>query len=407
MHTGMTVTPDLLSREFTQNPYPIYRDMRTNAPAQKVVVKTLTTELRAWVVTRYDEARSLLADRRLSKNADGLPRIIMRSKVHADTDVELANFKSMLFSDPPDHTRLRRIMGQAFTMRRVQHLRPWIAEITNSLLDAIAPGEPTDVVDALAMPLPLSVISRLLGVAPERQQDFRAWNALLTSIDADMRAKQEAHLASIAYLRQLIEEKRAEPAEDLVSALVTPSEGDPALDEIELLSTIFLVMNAGYETTASMIGNAVHALLAAPDLQQRLRSDPTVIPAALEEFLRYESPLNLATVRYTLETVDLGDVSIPPDEVVFISLAAANRDANRFQTPDLADLDRPDNAHLSFGHGIHHCIGAPLARLEGEIALGALLSRFPTWELAIPAEDLRWRNSLQFRALEHLPVRFG
>jgi acyl transferase domain-containing protein/cytochrome P450 len=407
MSTGITAVPgpDLLSREFMQDPYPVYRDMRAAAPAQKVAVKTLTTELHAWVITRYDDARRLLADRRLSKDADGLPELIARHKVRADTEVQLANARSMLFSDPPDHTRLRRVMGRAFTMRRVALLRPWIVEVTERLLDAVVPGEPTDLVDALAMPLPLSVISRLLGVPAERQADFRAWNALLTGIDADMEAKRQAHLASIAYLRELIGHKRVEPAEDLISALVTPSEGDPVLDETEVLSTIFLVMNAGYETTASMIGNSVYALLTEPGLRDRLRAEPAAIPAAIEEFLRYESPLNLATVRYTLHAVELDEVTIPTGEIVFVSLAAANRDGSRFAEPDRAELSRPENAHLAFGHGIHHCVGAPLARMEGEIALGALLRRFPIWELAVPVEELRWRNTLQFRSLERLPVQ--
>lgn len=395
---------DLLSREFTQDPYTVYRDMRADAPAHKVVVKTLTTELHAWVVTRYEEARKLLADPRLSKDAAGLPRIVERSKVTADR-VELANFASMLFSDPPDHTRLRRIMGRAFTTRRVQQLRPRIESATADLLDRLPRDGAVDIVEALALPLPITVIGQLLGVPSERHDDFRAWNGTLTSLTADMAAKQTAHLEAAAYLRELVAAKRAKPGDDLISALLQPGEGDPALDEAEMLATVFLVMNAGYETTAGMIGNSVYALLRDPAAQARLRADPRGIPGALEEFLRFESPLNLATVRYTLEPVDLAGVTIPADDLVFVSLAAANRDGARFAAPDDLDLTRTGNSHLAFGHGIHHCLGAPLARLEGTIALHALLDRFGSWSLAVPEESLRWRTSLQFRSLESLPVR--
>ncbi|MFD1663156.1 cytochrome P450 [Streptomyces caeni] len=402
----MSNVVDLLNPEFTQEPYAIYEDMRAEAPAHRVVVKTLTTELHAWVVTRYEAARSLLADPRLSKDAAELPRIVERNKVSAEP-VQLANFKSMLFSDPPDHTRLRRIMGKAFTMRRVQQLRPRIERATDQLLDRIAPGEDVDLVDALSLPLPITVIGELLGIPGDRRDDFRSWNATLTSVTATMQDKMQAHVAATAYLRDFIAYKRDRPGDDLVSALLQADDGEQRLDEGELLSTIFLVMNAGYETTASMISNSVYALLQDPEQQERLRSQPQGVPAAVEEFLRFESPLNLATVRYTLEPVEIDGLTIPRDDIVFISLAAANRDAARFSEPDALDTSRSANSHLAFGHGIHHCLGAPLARMEGEIALSRLLARFPTWRLAVGEESLRWRDSLQFRTLERLPVRLS
>ncbi|KAB8168034.1 cytochrome P450 [Streptomyces sp. 3MP-14] len=402
----MSSVVDLLSPEFTQEPYAVYQDMRTEAPAHRVVVKTLTTELHAWVVTRYEAARSLLADPRLSKDAGELPRIVERNKVSAEP-VQLANFKSMLFSDPPDHTRLRRIMGKAFTMRRVQQLRPRIERATDRLLDAIPPGEDVDLVDALSLPLPITVIGELLGIPGEQRDDFRSWNATLTSVTATMQDKMAAHVAASSYLRDFIAYKRETPGDDLVSALLQADDGQQRLDDGELLSTIFLVMNAGYETTASMLSNSVYALLADPEQQARLRSQPRAIPAAVEEFLRYESPLNLATVRYTLEPVEVEGLTIPRDDIVFISLAAANRDGARFSEPDALDTTRTANSHLAFGHGIHHCLGAPLARMEGEIALSRLLARFPTWRLAVDQESLRWRDSLQFRTLERLPVRLS
>ncbi|WP_036372084.1 cytochrome P450 [Micromonospora sp. ATCC 39149] len=403
--TDTAPVTNLLSRAFLQNPYPVYRDMREAGPAKRVVVKTLTLELHAWVVTRYEDARRLLADPRLSKDGGEMPRIIERNKVGTDT-VGLSNFKSMLFSDPPDHTRLRRIIGRAFTMRRVQAMRPLIESTVDDLLDGIVAGAETDVVDTIALALPIYVIGQLLGVPQDRHEDFRAWNGVLTSVTATMVEKQQAYGAAGAYLTELIAAKRADPGDDLIGALVQPPDADYALDDGELLSTIFLVMNAGYETTASMIGTAVHALLVDPATQARLRAEPELVAGSVEEFLRYESPLNLATARFTREPVELDGVVIPTDELVFVSLAAANRDPGRFDSPDQLDLARSANAHLSFGHGIHHCVGAPLARLEGEVLLRRLLDRFPRWELAASAAELSWRDSLQFRALDRLPVRF-
>lgn len=354
--TGTRSNADLLSAEFTQDPYTVYEEMRTDGAAHKVVVKTLTVELNAWVVTRYEEARRLLADPRLSKDAGGLPAVVERNKAGTEP-VALANFQSMLFSDPPDHTRLRRIMGRAFTMRRVQRMRPWIERATDELLDRIVPGREVDLVAALALPLPISVIGMLLGIPGEHHEDFRGWNATLTSVTADMGEKQGAALAATAYLRKFIEDKRTAPGDDLVSALLEPTEGDAALSDDELLSTIFLVMSAGYETTAGMLTNSVHALLTDTAQQERLRAEPGLIPAAVEEFLRFESPLNLATVRYTLDEVRLGPVTIPAGDIVFVSLAAANRDTARFDRPDELDVERRNNSHLAFGHGIHHCLG--------------------------------------------------
>ncbi|QFZ20138.1 cytochrome P450 family protein [Saccharothrix syringae] len=403
---GATANPrTLLGWDFVQDPYAVYRGMRDDAPVHKVVVKTLTVELNAWVVTRYDDARRLLADRRLSKDGDQMPRIVERHKVGTErTDTPVV--RNMLFSDPPDHTRLRRIMGRAFTVRRVQTMRPWIERTVHELLDRVTPGAVTDVVRDIALTLPISVIGRLLGVPDDRHEDFRAWNGVLTSVTAGMAEKQAAFRAAGACIAALIKAKRADPGDDLIGALVEAGDGDEALDDDELLSTVFLVMNAGYETTASMISSSVHALLVDPGAQRALRADPALVPAAVEEFLRWESPLNLATARFTVAPVLVGDVVIPEDELVFISLAAANRDPGRFTAPDRLDPARPANAHVSFGHGIHHCVGAPLARLEGEVVLRALLDRFGSWELARPAADLVWRNSLQFRALDALPVRF-
>jgi cytochrome P450 len=213
-------------------------------------------------------------------------------------------------------------------------------------------------------------------------------------------------MASLEYFRKLIAEKVSshDTADDLINAMIDP-DNEERFGEFELLSTIFLVMNAGYETTANLISSSVYALLKHPEQLEELRGDAALIPNAVEEFLRYESPLNLSTLRYTTEPVEIGDTVVPAGEVVFLALSSANRDPDRFAEPDRLDIRRNAATHLAFGHGIHHCVGAPLARMEGEIVLARLLDRFPRWEAAEPLDRLNWRYTLQFRGLERLPVR--
>ncbi|MGH3782450.1 MAG: cytochrome P450 [Pseudonocardiaceae bacterium] len=396
---------DLLSWEFIQNPYSVYRDMREENSVRRLTIKTLGTRLRAWLVTEYEDARRLLADPRLSKNTRELPRIINLHKVDEE-DVQFANSASMLFSDPPDHTRLRRTFGKAFTMRRVESMRPWIEQVTRTVLDTITPGVEIDLVDTVAMAIPISVIGNLLGVPREYHDQLRRWNKTLTGADSSPAEKYHAYTAALEYIKTLIVEKRAarDQDDDMITVLLN-LERDDALTDEEVISTVFLVMNAGYETTANLIGSAVYTLLRHPDQQDLLRADPLLLPTAIEEFLRYESPLNLSTVRYTVEPVTVRGTVIPADAVVFIALCSANRDPARFDEPDRLDVQRGSNGHLSFGHGIHHCVGAPLARMEGKIVLRELLDRFPRWEPTESLEGLPWRYSLQLRGLQRLPMR--
>jgi cytochrome P450 len=403
--TGTVAEADLLNRDFIQDPYLTYREMRTGAGPHRLTIKTLGAGLRAWLVTEYSDVRRLLADPRLSKAAGGLPSIIAKHKVE-DVAGESISSESMLFSDPPQHSRLRRMFGQAFTMRRTENLRPWIEEVTDRLLDAVPSGTEIDLVETVAMSIPITVISELLGVPRGAHDDLRRWNRTLTSVDSEPSDKYRAYMASLEYFRGLVAQKAGghDTADNMINALIN-LDGEEQFDETELLSTIFLMMNAGYETTANLISSSVYAMLRHPDQLELLRGDATLIPNALEEFLRYESPLNLSTLRYTTEPVAVGDTVIPAGEVVFLALCSANRDPERFAEPDRLDVRRNASTHLAFGHGIHHCVGAPLARLEGEIVLGALLDRFPRWEPAEPLERLPWRYSLQFRGLERLPVR--
>lgn len=396
---------DLLSWSFAQDPHFAYVRMREDGVVRRHVVKTLASALNAWVVTTYDDARLLLADARLAKDVERLIEVMERHRVH-ETDVIARTPRSMLFSDPPDHTRLRKLLSHAFTARRVERLRPWVEDLTDRLVESVPDGEVFDLVEAIAGALPILVIGQMLGVPEDRHEEFRRWNGVLASLDTSAEEKRVAHGQAFAYLRDLIRNKRADPGDDMISALITAEDDGSHLDEPELLATTFLLMNAGYETTAHMISSGVLALLENPEQQRLVRADPALLPGAIEEFLRYESPLNMATIRYTTEPVSVGEVTIPAGEVVFISLLAANRDPTRFPDPDLFDVTRANRGHLSFGHGIHHCIGAPLARMEGTIVFSKMLTRFRRWESVVPARELEWKYSAQFRGLERLPVRF-
>lgn len=291
-------------------------------------------------------------------------------------------------------------------MRRTENLRPRIEEITDQVLGSVPAGAEIDLVESVAMAIPIAVIGELLGVPRVAHDDLRRWNRTLTSVDSEPSEKYQAYMASLEYFRTLIAEKMKthDTADDLINAMIDP-DSEERFGEFELLSTIFLVMNAGYETTANLISSSVYALLKHPEQLELLRGDATLIPNAVEEFLRYESPLNLSTLRYTTEPVKIGDTIVPDGEVVFLALCSANRDSDRFAEPDRLDIRRNAATHLAFGHGIHHCVGAPLARLEGEIVLARLLDMFPQWEAAEPLDRLTWRYTLQFRGLERLPVR--
>jgi cytochrome P450 len=403
--TGTSAEADLLSWDFIQDPYLTYREMRAGTGPRQLVIKTLSTGLHAWLVTEYGDVRRLLADPRLSKAAGGAGPILAK---HSTEDVSggAITSESMLFSDPPQHSRLRRLFGKAFTMRRTENLRPRIEEITDQLLGSVSSGAEIDLVESVAMAVPIAVIGELLGVPRAAHHDLRRWNRTLTSVDSEPSDKYQAYMASLEYFRDLIADKvrRHDTADDLINAMINPDD-EERFDESELLSTIFLMMNAGYETTANLISSSVYALLKHPEQLELLRGDATLIPNAVEEFLRYESPLNLSTLRYTTEPVEIGDSVVPAGEVVFLALCSANRDPDRFAEPDRLDIRRNATAHLAFGHGIHHCVGAPLARLEGEIVLARLLDKFPRWEAAEPLDRLNWRYTLQFRGLERLPVR--
>lgn len=365
------------------------------------------TGLRVWLVTRYAEARSALADPRLRKDFHRNREIIeQRFGAEGRREFGAALTRHMPNLDPPDHTRLRKLVAKAFTARRVESLRPRVESITAELLDTMAGQSEVDLLTAFAYPLPIQVICELLGVDEDHRGDFRRWSTALLNTEDPPAARQAAGEMS-RYLVELLAAKRTAPGDDLLSALIDVGGQSERLDENELLSMVFLLLVAGHETTVNLIGNAVHALLRPPDQFAALRADPELAAQTAEEALRYEGPINLATMGHTAEPVELGGIEIPAGEIVLVSLHSADHDPERFPEPDGFDLDRSTSGHLAFGHGIHFCLGAPLARLEAEIALRELAARFPEIEAAAPVEDLRWRASTIIRGLRTLPVRPG
>jgi cytochrome P450 len=284
----------------------------------------------------------------------------------------------------------------------VERLRPRINRITDELLAHVPDGK-VDLIESLAMPLPLRVMGEMLGIPAADGNEFRSCvEPILTNTNPDVLRTAEMALAEM--LTDLIERKRAEPADDVLTGLVEASDHTDRFTEYELLSTAFLLILAGYETTVNLVGNGVLALLRHPDQLAALRADSSLLPGAIEEFLRYDSPINISTVRATTETVRVGAVEIPANQLVMIALLGANHDGAEFEDPDRLDVTRTPNRHLAFGHGVHYCLGAPLARLEGEIAIERLLAKFDPIRLA-DGDGLRYRNSILMRGLVSLPVR--
>ncbi len=376
-----------------------YAELAAAAPVHRIL---LPTRKPAWLITGYDEARHALQDSRLVKSEVTAANI---GRGLLPPDVFAAMGSHMLNRDSPDHTRLRRLVTAAFTRRRIEQLEPRIQQIVDELLGAMANETQVDLIDSFALPLPITVICELLGVPADRRKDFHGWSSIvLTGTLAGPEALVAAATAMVSYLRELVDAKRTTPADDLLSALVAVRDGQDRLSEDELTSMVFLILVAGHETTVNLISSGMLALLNHPEQLALLRAQPDRLPDAVEELLRFDGPLQVATFRLTTEPVDIGGITIPAGEIVLVGLLAANRDPACTAQPDALDITRRENPHLAFGHGVHHCLGAPLARLEGRIALGALLARFPRLRLAVPADQLTWRPGVLINGLATLPV---
>jgi cytochrome P450 len=389
------------------DPFPLFAAVRELGAVHRV---TLVDGHDAWLVVGYKEALAALNESRLSKDMHAA--LASGSGVVAEGLPGPAFARHMLSVDPPDHTRLRRLVAGAFSPRRIEGLRPRVQTIVDDLLDdlaAVGPEGPVDLVAAFAFPLPFTVICELLGVPEsDRAPLGRGLTDLLvpTTTPAEYTRAKEASDAVVAMLVALVDTKQDTPGDDLVSALISARDGDERLDSQELLSTIFQLIVAGHDTTTSLIGNSVVALLDNPEQLAQLRAEPAKLAAAVEELLRYDAPVPHSTFRYAIEPIELGGKTIPAGAQVIISLAAADRDADHLENPEQLQIDRAGVRHLAFGHGIHHCLGAVLARMEGQLAIGSLLRRFPDLGLAVPRSDLHWGHGdgLVLRGLSELPV---
>jgi len=391
--------------EVHANPYPMYARLRAEDPVH------WSPLMEAWVLTRYDDVVAVLTDSRFS--ADRRQARNRFAEEIARREEEFGPFgrtRTMLTSDPPEHTRLRRLVSKAFTPRMVVGLRPRIQEIVDELLDEAADNGHMDVIRDLAYPLPVIVIAEMLGVPPEHRDQFKHWSDEIVGAIGGPLVPQEtlersrvAVHALAAYLRGVIAARRREPRGDLVSALIAAEEQGHILSEDEMLATAMLLLVAGNETTTNLIGNGMLSLLRNPEQMDRLRADPSLVPAAVEELLRYDGPVQ-ATGRVAMEEVEIGGQMVTPGQAVLTVLGAANRDPARFQNPDELDLGREPNEHVAFGDGIHFCLGAPLARAEGQIAFETLLRGFASPRLE--TEDLQWGGSFILRGLRSLPIVF-
>ena len=397
---------DLLSPETKRNPSTFYAHLRAQGPL--ISVDDFLGMGKAWIVTNYDDAIMLLKDPRFTKDRQ---KILSSADERESTrDNSFATLmRSMINVDPPDHTRLRGLVSKAFTPRMIEQLHPRIQQITDDLLDAVQARGEMDLVNDFAYPLPITVISEMLGIPVADRQQFRAWTQVL--INTGEQNQQEALKVPaieefLHYIKTLLDEKRAHPGSDLTSNLVQAEVNRDMLSENELISMLFLLIVAGHETTVNLISNGTLALLQHPDQIQRLQHDPSLIATTIEELLRYAAPVSLSDERWASEDIHMHGQLIRKGEIVYASLVGANTDPQQFQYPEVLDITRRENQHLAFGKGIHYCLGAPLARLEGQIALGTLFQRLPNVRLASDPEQLIWNNNPMLRGLKSLPVTF-
>lgn len=378
--------------QFRENPYPLYQHLLATAPVQ------FNEVLGAWTLARYADVVVCLTDARSSVN---------RTQQAAPDAPNYQVARSMLVSDPPDHTRLRALVSKAFTPRMIEQLRPRIVAIVGELLDRMAERNGSvDLIADVAYPLPVVVIAELLGVPPRDRVKFHEWSAVVAASLDPLVPPELTERVAVArqslhtYLRGIIAERREQPRADLISALVAVEERGDVLSEPELVVMCTLLLIAGHETTVNLIGNGMLALIRHPEQYARLREEPSLITVAVEELLRFDSPVQM-TARIATEPVQFDGQTVQPGEWMLPLLGAANHDPSQFAEPEGLDLTRNPNPHVAFGRGIHFCLGAPLARLEGQIAIGALVRRFPKLELA--GEPVR-RKQITLRGLQSLPV---
>jgi cytochrome P450 len=397
--------PPLFGPEMRADPYPVYRRLRETDPVH------WHEPFGAWVLTRYDDVIAALHDPRFSAERAGKMQEMTGSEELRPFFAFLSS--RMLYADPPRHTRLRTLVSKAFTPHAVEAMRPHIQGLVDQFLDRVQGQGRMDVIADLAYPLPVTVIVEMLGVPVRDRDRLKQWSDDFVAYFAkhpaqvtpeEYRRAVQAVAAEREYFGAAVAPLRQHPRPDLLSAMVHAEEGGDRLTEDELHGSANLLLTAGHETTTNLIGNGTLALLRHPDQLAKLRADPSLLPGAVEEFLRYDGPVQF-THRLAKEDIALRGQTIRKGQFVYLMLAAANRDPARFPDPDRLDIARKDNHHVAFGQGPHFCLGAPLARLEAQIAFGTLLRRFPTLSLA--ADRLEYRETFNLHGLKALPVQFG
>ena len=402
-----SINIDVFSQAFKANPYPVYAQMRSKEPVYRVQT---SDGRRLWMITRYEEAEAALRDPRLIKHGrDVIPPEMSITQRIPNMQVYEQISNHMLSVDPPAHTRLRGLVNKAFTPHLVEQWRGRIQAVTDELLDAVRDKGEMDLINDFAFPLPMTIISEMLGIPEEDRQKFRHWSNTLIATMGDTPAFIESFPSMedfVRYIHQLANTRRNQPQDDLITKLVQAEAEGEKLSENELVSMIFLLIIAGHETTVNLIGNGVLALLQHPEQAQLLRQDPTLIKVAIEELLRYNGPLFTATARWAREDLEIGGKQIQRGDMVSVVLSSANHDELQFSESEKLDITRQENRHIAFGKGIHYCLGAPLARLEGQIAIGTLLQRLPDLRLAVDPQTLTWRPGTLMHALDTLPVAF-
>ncbi|GIP56259.1 cytochrome P450 family protein [Paenibacillus woosongensis] len=420
MNNSGGITPEkavfsLFSGENGDNPFPLFAQLRGMGSVIPVPFPIGGTDYPAWMVTRIEEAMLVLKDHHHftvdSSSIAGTSRSMLSLSSYSDSDSPTTFFtgKSMLSVDEPDHRRLRRLVSKAFTPRFIESLRPRVQEIADELLDQVLAAGEMDLVKDYAYPLPINVISEMLGVPKEDREQIQTWSAALAhglglgrrepGVDEHMRAFGD-------YTARLVGKKRELPGDDLISQLIAIEEGEDQLDEAELVSMITLLIFAGHETTSNLIATGSLMLLDHPEQLKKLKADLSLVPLAVEELLRFNGPATIAGPRFATEDIELAGQQIKRGDAVIVVLKSANRDEIQFAEPEELDITRTINRHLAFGHGIHMCLGAPLARMEGEIAFTSLLTRMPGLRLNIPREKVVWSFTLSSQGLTTLPVAF-
>ena len=402
----MTTQPvNIVSAEFKADPFPFLAHLRASDPVYRTALSDKTS---VWLITRYDDVNALLRDGRFTKNRRNALTKEQLRKLPWTPPMFRPLERNMLDLDPPDHTRLRSLVHKAFTPSLVEQMRSRTQAIADDLLDRVLWLGEMDLIRDFALPLPMTIITKMLGVPTKDHDKFHRWSKAVVSLTSPSPTLRviPAVWKFIRYLRQFFKLRRRDPQDDLVSALIKVEEAGDKLNEDELLAMVFLLLIAGHETTVNLIGNGTFALLENPNEMSKLRSEPSLVKLAVEELLRYTAPVLMTSERYALENAIIHGVTIPRGEMMLGVIGSANRDEAVFDNPDELHITRDPNKHLSFGQGIHFCLGAPLARMEAQIAFTTLLQRLPDLRLKNSPDSLRWRPSMILRGLASLPVRF-